>query len=240
MKKEILKQLKSDYERLEIKPSEDLWDRLDLRLNERPEMSLKSSFQWWKYAAVVLLFISVGAVIYFFNYKTKFDYKEADYMVKKTLEKTVNPTNTDLQNQSLISNDQTIKENKEKVVSENHEKINSDKVLVTQKEKEVSVTQVTEYKEQLNNTFKHPENMTINQVKTENIGIPNSPVIADVKKSKLNYINPDELLLGREFDKAREQSNKDERKLGAFKFDKVIPNVGNVTVLGVTVYLESK
>lgn len=240
MKKEILKQLKSDYERLEIKPSDDLWDKLDLKLNERPETSLQSSFQWWKYAAVVLLFISVGSVIYFFNYKTKFNYKETDYMVKKTLKKTVNPTNADLQNQSVISNDQTIKENKEKGVSGNPEKINSDKVLMPQKQKEISVTQVTEYKEQLNNIFKQPENTTINQVKIENVGIPNSPVIADTKKSTLNYINPDELLLGRDFDKAREQSNKDERKLGAFKFDKVIPNVGNVTVLGVTVYLESK
>lgn len=240
MKKEILKQLKSDYERLEIKPSEDLWDRLDQKLDEAPETSLKSSFQWWKYAAVVLLFISAGTVIYFFNYKTKFDYKQTNYMVKKTLEKTVNPTTADLQNQTVISNDQTIEENKEKVVSENPEKkISSDKVLIPQKEKEISVIQVTEHKELLS-IFKQPENTTINQVKAENVGIPNSPVIAEIKKSKLNYINPDELLLGREFDKAREKSNKDERKLGVFKFDKVVPNVGNVTVLGVTVYLESK
>ncbi|NML70217.1 hypothetical protein HHL23_10450 [Chryseobacterium sp. RP-3-3] len=239
MKKEILKRLKSDYERLEIKPSDDLWDRLDRKLGETPETSLKPSFQWWKYAAVVLLFISVGTVIYFFNYKTKFDYKQTDYIVKKTLEKTVNPINADLQNQSVISNDQPIKENKEKILSENHEKISSGKVLIPQKEKEISVIEVTEHKEQLH-IFKQPENTTTNQVKTETVNIPSSPVIAEVKKSKLNYINPDELLLGREFDKAREKSNKDERKLGAFKFDKVVPNVGNVTVLGVTVYLESK
>lgn len=239
MKKEILKQLKSDYERLEIKPSEDLWDRLDQKLDETSETSLKPSFQWWKYAAVVLLFVSAGTVIYFFNYKAKFDYQQTDYIVKKTLEKTVNPINTDLQNQSVISNDQSIKENKEKVVSENHKKISSDKVLISKKVKEISVVKVAEHKEQLN-SFKQPEITTINQVKTENVDIPNSPVIAEAKKSKLSYINPDELLLGREFDKAREKSNKDERKLGAFKFDKVVPNVGNVTVLGVTVYLESK
>jgi hypothetical protein len=70
--------------------------------------------------------------------------------------------------------------------------------------------------------------------------MPNPPLLAEVKKSKSNYINPDELLLGREFDKARKKASKDERKLGAFKFDNIVPNVGNVTVLGVTVYLESK
>ncbi len=237
MKKEILKQLKSDYERLEIKPSEGLWDRLDEKLDEVSEIPLKPSFQWWKYAAVALLFISAGTFIYFNNYETKFDNKETNYIVKKAIEKTGDPLNTDFQNQSVISNDYSIKGTEEKKVSENHEKMSSDKILIPQKEKKVSNIQVAEHKEQLN-AFKQPENTPVNKIHTENAVISNSPVIAEVKKS--NYINPDELLLGRELDKAREKSSKDERKLGAFKFDKVVPNVGNVTVLGVTVYLESK
>lgn len=239
MKKEILKQLKSDYERLERSPSEDLWDRLDQKLDENSDAPLKQSFQWWKYAAVILLFISAGTFIYFNNYKTKFDYKETDYAVKKGLEKTVNPINTDFENPSVISNDPPVEKNEVKIVSEDHKKNTSYKALPPTKEKKIAETQVTQHKEQTH-TLKQPENIFVNPGKVENITPSNAPVIAEVNKSKQNYINPDELLLGREFDKAREKASKDERKLGAFKFDKVVPNVGNVTVLGVTVYLESK
>lgn len=239
MKKEILKQLKSDYESLERSPSEDLWDRLDQKLDEASDAPLKLSFQWWKYAAVILLFISAGTFIYFNNYKTKFNYKETDYAVKKGLEKTVNPIHTDVENPSVISNDPPVEKNEVKIVNENHKKNTSDQVLLPTKENKIAETQIKQDKEQTH-TLKQAENIFVNPGKVEN-GIPsNAPVLAEVNKSKPNYINSDELLLGREFDKAREKASKDERKLGAFRFDKVVPNVGNVTVLGVTVYLESK
>ncbi|MDP9959860.1 hypothetical protein [Chryseobacterium lathyri] len=237
MKKEILKQLKADYEKLKIKPSADLWDRLDQKLDQTPEIPLKRSFQWWKYAAVVLLFISAGTFIYYNNYKAKFDSKQTDYIVKKTLEKTVNPINVDLEDQTLISNDQPVRENAVKIVNNNLEKFSSDPVLIPKKERSNEI-QVAEHKEEQN--IVQPENNIIKNERSANTIIPNPPLLAEVKKSKSNYINSDELLLGREFDKAREKASKDERKLGAFKFDNIVPNVGNVTVLGVTVYLESK
>lgn len=235
MEKKILKQLKSDYERLEISPSEDLWDRLDQKLDATPEIALKRPFQWWKYAAVVLLMISVGTVIYYNKYHSRFDYKKTDYIVKKTLGKEAHPVNSDLQPPSVISNDEPAGE--PKIVNENHGKNNPDQVVISQEEKKRPVIQVAEHKEQLD-AFNQSGNTIINQGSIEDKSLPNSPVIAQVKKS--NYINPDELLLGRELDKAREKVNKEDRKLGAFKFDKIVPNVGNVTVLGVTVYLESK
>jgi len=239
MKKEILKQLKSDYERLEIKPSEDLWDKLDQKLDNTPDMPLNRSFKWWKYAAAVLLFISAGTFIYYNNYKTKFESKQTDYIVKKTLKKTVNPINAGLEDQTLISNDQPIRENTVKIVNKNLEKFSSDHALIPKKERRSNDIQIAEHKEGQNIVIQ-PENNIINNEKAENTVMPNPPLLAEVKKSKSNYINPDELLLGREFDKAREKASKDERKLGAFKFDNIVPNVGNVTVLGVTVYLESK
>ncbi|WP_223607718.1 hypothetical protein [Chryseobacterium sp. OSA05B] len=239
MKKEILKQLKSDYERLERSPSEDLWDRLDQKLNEASDVPVKQSFQWWKYAAVILLFISAGTFMYFNNYKTKFDYKETDYAVKKGLERTVNPVDKDVENPPVISKDQPIEESEVKIVNEDHKKDTSDKALLPKKGKERTETQASQNKQPVN-TFNQPENIFTNPGKVENVSPSNPPVIAEVNKSKPNYINPDELLLGRELDKAREKASRDERKLGAFKFDKVVPNVGNVTVLGVTVYLESK
>ncbi|PQA91931.1 hypothetical protein B0A69_16040 [Chryseobacterium shigense] len=229
MKKEILKHLRSDYERLEIKPSEDLWDRLDEKLDEASQIPLKPSFQWWKYAAVIVLLISMGTFIYFNQYKTQWDDQKEDYIV----EKTVKPMPAELQNPSIISNNPSIEENKVKMESKDAEKNHPAQIVIPK----ISDNRVAENKVYFN-TPDQPEKAVINQEKIENTGIMNAPVIAEVKQS--NYINPDELLLGREFDKAREKSRKDDRKLGAFKFDNVVPNVGNVTVLGVTVYLESK
>ncbi|MGK6340916.1 hypothetical protein ACMGDK_01675 [Chryseobacterium sp. DT-3] len=239
MQKEILKQLKSDYERLEIKPSEALWNKLDQKLHEAPDMPLKRSFKWWKYAAVVLLLISAGNIIYFSNYKTKSDNKQTDYIVKKTFEKTLNPINTELEDQTPISNEQRIRKNVVKMVDKNLRNFNYDHALIRKKERESNDTKVAEHKKEQNIVIQ-PENDFINNEKAENAVMSNLPVLAEAKKPKSNYISSDELLLGREFDKAREQAGKDEHKLGAFKFDKVVPNVGNVTVLGVTVYLDSK
>ena len=68
MKKEILKQLKSDYEELEIKPSADLWGRIE-QIGREEEKSIsmgsKKAFQGWKYAAVLVVLVSVGVLLYF-------------------------------------------------------------------------------------------------------------------------------------------------------------------------------
>ena len=234
MNNNTLNKLKSDYEELEIKPSSDLWDRLDEKLDEAAEISLKPSFQWWKYAAVVLLLISVGTVIYFVN-KDKFDDQEADFIVKKRLENTVNPINPEFENQPINSKEEKIEKSEVKVVAEN-QKSGSDINLKT--EKKIIQSQVSELKTQ-KVAIKQPENINIQSSKIE-IQAPNIPLIAEVKKTKSTYINAEELLLGREFDKTREEAKKDEKKFGVFNVNKVFKKVENVTVLGVTVYSEPK
>lgn len=42
MKNNMLNKLKSRYEELEIKPSSDLWSRLDDKLDKKPEKALIS------------------------------------------------------------------------------------------------------------------------------------------------------------------------------------------------------
>ncbi|UWX61680.1 hypothetical protein N0B40_05215 [Chryseobacterium oranimense] len=237
MKKEILKQLKSDYERLEIKPSADLWDRIDQNPEKTPETESKTSFQWWKYAAAVLVLISVGTLIYYNRSGNEFNYKKTHYIVKQALEETTNPVKANPQNQSVISNEEPIPK-VVKIVNEEF-KTNSQEVLIPKKEKKVSAPQSSEYKEQ-QIVVNQPENKTIDQVKTENITNPIPPVVAEAQRPKSSYIDADELLQGREFDKNRAKADKDDHKFGVIRFNKVVPTVGNVTVLGVTVYLDSK
>ena len=228
----MLNKLKSDYEELEIKPSEDLWGRLGQKLEETPEITLKSSFQWWKYAAaVVLLLISVGTIIYF-NTNKKFNYKETDYAVKNGIEKTVSPVNPEF-NQNVI-NDDPVKNNKIKFTG--NQNVKPKEIVKEEKEKGIIRSHISGFKIQ-KIAIQQPENIDVKPVKIEN-NIPNSAAIAEAKETKASYINANELLLGHEFDKTRENPYKNDIKFGVFNFDK--PKVDNVTVLGVTVYIDSK
>lgn len=238
MKKEILKQLKSDYERLEIRPSADLWDRIDQNPEKTPETVSKTSFQWWKYAAAVLVLISVGTLIYYNRSGNEFNYKKTDYIAKQVLEETTSPVKSDPGNQPIILNEEPAQE-VAKIVNEDHQQINSEEVLTPKKEKKVTALQNSEHKEQ-QIVVNQSENKIIDQVKTEDVTNPNPPVVAEVQRPKSSYINANELLQGREFDKNRAKADKDDHKFGVIHFNKVVPTVGNVTVLGVTVYLDSK
>ncbi|GAA4166274.1 hypothetical protein GCM10022217_39770 [Chryseobacterium ginsenosidimutans] len=233
MKNNMLNKLKSDYEELEIKPSSELWDKLDQKLDETSEIVSKTSFFWWKYAAVVLLLISVGGFIYF-NYKNSFNYKTTDFIVKKGLENTVNPINPEFENRAVIPNIEKIESNDVKVIVEN-QKNSSEKRLVPEIEQEIIQPQISKFKtSQI--AIKQSENIEIKPIKIEN-NTP-LPIIAEAKKVKSSYINSNELLLGREFDKTRENPYKNDVKFGVFNFDK--PKIDNVTVLGVSVYVDSK
>ncbi|MGE4514971.1 MAG: hypothetical protein AB7E26_14345 [Chryseobacterium sp.] len=233
MKNNMLNNLKSNYEELEIKPSSELWSRLDQRLEENPVTISKKTFEWWKYAAVIVFLISMGTVFYF-NSGNDSGNEKVNYIVKKSLEITVNPNNPDLKYQTAYPKSAPT-EKSDKKLSIKNEKENFDKILVPEKENttiknEVSVVEIRQI------AVKQPEKLDIQPAGIEN----HVPVIAEVKKTKPTYINSNELLLGREFDKTSRNPYKNDVKIGIFNFDKPTPNVENVTVLGVTVYVDSK
>ena len=232
MKNNTLNNLKSEYEKLEIKPSADLWDRLDQKLDEKPENASKQSFGWLKYAAIVLLMVSVGTIIYFKN-KNNFDHQKTGYLVKQRLENTVNP---EFEKQSVASEEQkNNQENTVKAVLKNQE-TNSAEVLNSKKEvkiQKISSPVIEEIAVMQQRTI----DINPDKIKSENIIFS---AIAEAKKTKSGYINADELLMGREFDKTREETKKDDRKFGVFNINKVFQKVDNVTVLGVTVYTDTK
>ncbi|WP_029293465.1 hypothetical protein [Chryseobacterium hispalense] len=235
MKNNMLNKLKSDYEELEIKPSSELWNRLDDKLDQNPESALEKKFQWWQYAAVMLLLVSMGTVLYFNTQKKAFNYKETDYIVKKGLEKTVDPINPEFQNQKTTQNQESLpfKPTENRVASKYQQKI-IDSSLHTKKEK-VLKPEVPEVEIQ-SIAAGQAEKIDIAPAKIES----HTPIIVQAKTAKPTYINSNELLLGREFDKARENSQKNDIKIGIFNFEKPRPKVENVTVLGVTVYVDPK
>lgn len=233
MKNNTLNKLKSDYEELERAPSSELWNRLEARLGEESGKVPEKPFQWWKYAAVILLFISVGSIFYFNSRKNEFSYKNTDYAVKKVLNTTINPVNPEFQNHMGVKKTDLKGSNKKVIVQ--HQKISTDQVLLPESEHKITSTKPLDIKTH-NVAVSQDEKITIKPPKIEN----HIPVIAEVKKTKPTYINSNELLLGREFDKTTENPYKKDIKVGIFNFDKPAPSVENVTVLGVTVYVDSK
>lgn len=241
MKKNMLNKWKSDYEGLEIKPSADLWDRLDHQLDSHQKSEPRSYGQWWKYAAIILLMVSVGTVIYFNGYKNMIDDKQTKVIGKKALKNKINPINVDSEHRNTLPNQEVLEGKTGQVIAKVTE-INTPEVSVQKKEeirnqdRDQSQTQVF-VQQQINKA--QPE-IIINKNEKAAEFTQNPVVLAETKKTKPGYINADELLLGREFDKTRENTAKEERKFGVFRLKKVVPNVDNVTVLGVKVYIDPK
>jgi hypothetical protein len=227
MKKEILRQLKSDYEKLEIQPSSDLWDRMQLGKENIPSVSHKNSFQWWKYAAVVLLLISLGSLFYF-----NFNKAEENRSIVKTgnpLKSTPAKSDVEIINSDKMHTENSIavtpndnrvdkaEENKKRNIT-SQEDLNSNSLVLAAEEK-VSTNDLIK-----------------NQVSEEKITSPDveKPVIAERKKA--SYIKADELLLGREFDKTRD----DHKTFGVLELKKIkIKTPNSFKILGMTVFSDS-
>ncbi len=230
MKNNMLNKLKAGYEEMEIQPSAGLWDSLDQKLDEKTEIKPKASFQWWKYAAVVLLFISIGTISYF-NYKKNFDFNKVNHIAKKEAEKAVPHSHPEINDQSDRSIAEIIPESKTEKIVDNPKSGNIKEIK--NKSPEIQEAEV------LPIAVKPSPTIPAEALKTEN-AINNLPVLAETKNVKTTYVSADELLLGREFDKSRENLRKEERRFGVFNIGKVFQKVDNVTVLGVTVYSDPK
>lgn len=230
MDDKIKKQLKSDYEELEIQPSADLWDQIDAALQKEPQFALKpaSSFQWWKYAAVVLLLISTATLIFYYH---DFGGEKTDYIVKNNIKKEV--LKTENNSKIILQKESPIKLPEQEIAIKTDHEI-KENVQNLRLEKEFNQPRFSE-PDETKIVLTQPENNLDKQENVENIS---QPIISDTKK--ISYISANDLLLGRELDKSREKSKVDTRKFGVIHIDNMIPKVGNVTVLGVTVYIDPK
>lgn len=224
MDKNILKQLKNNYEDLEIKPSANLWDQIESGLDGAQEMVKKPLFQWWKYAAVIVLLISLGSLFYF-NFSQSSKNKEIT-VVKKPLEnsfKSIEPIETVISNEKIkqsqaFTNLEAVVNNKLNFVSE-----------ISAKKTEISRNLVTIQQE-----IKNPESP---QIILEKLEVPIEKSLVAEKK-KVSYISADDLLLGRELDKTREENSKDQRKFGVFDMSK-IKGPSSLKIFGFSVISDS-
>ncbi|KAB1232702.1 hypothetical protein [Chryseobacterium viscerum] len=232
MKKELLKQLRSDYEGLEIKPSADLWSRMEqmgLEIEKSPAMSPKKAFQWWKYAAVLILLFSVGVLLYFNeNHSVNTIHSTAHTKpAKENIEKLFSQ-NPDIH---VAENIKTENNTSQKRVEEN--------VSLPQTYQQEEIVQ----KERFSSSKEEQIIVSDYEIKApvldRNIDIlPDKASLAEKKKTE--YIKADELLQGREFQKKREENKTDIRKFGTLDMTKIkVKSPNSLKIFGVTVFSDS-
>ena len=225
MNNNMLNKLKSDYEELEIKPSSDLWERLEGKLEEKPQIALKSSFQWWKYAAVIVVLIALGSLFYF-NLERPSQIDKVK-ITQNTSEAILEPQ--EKHNEGLVLNENQM----QKPISSEIKRIHNQSYFPSENISEKEKFQSLAVKEEENIVVEVPSVLT---EKPENNS--EKPLIADRKK--VSYISAEDLLIGRELDKTREENYNDQRKFGVIDMSKIkIKGPNSLKILGITVISDS-
>lgn len=220
MKKNILTQLKSEYEELEIKPSASLWDKIESGLEEKDLSHSKQSFHWLKYAAAVIIMISTGCLVYFFNDHSLPQTKIS--IAEETSQNSV-PNNNWIPPKIIQKKD--IDDNIKPKIAQKNIKIASD-LKKAEYEKYPDLIIAAE-----------PDKISeINIIGDEKIQM--TPKITVKENKKIVYITSDDLLLGNELDKTREENYSDQRKFGVIDKSK-IKGPNSLKILGFTIYSDS-
>ncbi|WP_312089817.1 hypothetical protein [Chryseobacterium sp.] len=224
MEKKILKQLKTEYESLEIKPSVNLWDQIEGALEKESETVQKPLFKWWKYAAVIVFLISVSGILYVLQ-----EHSSPASEVKNIVD---NSKKTEQKSNIITVESSTEKKVVNHSPSETQIKIKDNSPYAeSKKSSEIVINNNINFHSQDNNVI---DNKLIAEVKNE-IVIPKSSV---AENKKVSYITADDLLLGRELDKTREENSNDQRRFGVIDMSK-IKGPNSLKIFGITVYSDS-
>lgn len=211
MNKNILKQIKTDYEELEIKPSANLWGEIEDRLESGSDAVQKPLFQWWKYAAAVVLLISLGGLFYF-NYEKGSKSKET-IVVKKSTENISAPTKNIEQN-NFVEN----------------RNVEAPKVIVKSKTEVKQIEKLADFHIiKLKETPKATDeisqvNLKIEPIVTTQITTETSKlVVAEKTENKtIKYITANDLIFQRKYsNEMKEGSRKNVKRLGIITINKI-------------------
>ncbi len=225
MDKKILKQLKTDYEDLEIKPSENLWDQIELGLDNDSQTVQKPLFQWWKYAVVIVLLISFGTLFYFNS--DQFSKSKKAIAVKKTIENNSKP----------IEDIESVAKNKNEEPSTNSEIIKSEKTQKKQSEilVEIQNEALKETPKIVNAEFQigvKPEieiNNKPEQLTNESTQLATTKPV--VKEMKVKYITANDLIFQRKYSvEQKKNAPENTKRLGIIKINRISVSPEFITI----------
>ena len=226
MDKKILKQLKTDYEDLEIKPSENLWDQIELGLDNDSETVQKPLFQWWKYAAVIVLLLSLGSLFYYNS--DQFLKPEEIIAVKKTIENNSKPT----ENVKSIAKNKNEEPNTTSEIiikSEKTQKKQSEILVETQNEVLKETPKIVNTELQISEKPKIKINNKPEQL------IPEFPQLATIKpaikEAKVKYITANDLIFQRKYSvEQKKNAPENTKRLGIIKINRISVSPEFITI----------
>lgn len=217
MDKKIRKQLKTDYEDLEIKPSANVWEQIELGLDNDSETVQKPSFQWWKYAAVIVLLLSFGTLFYY-NSDQFFKPKET-IAVKKPIENKSEPKENI---ESVADNKTEELNNTSEIVikSEKAQKKQSEILVYTQSEVLKETPKIVNTEPQIS---LKPEIEISNKPEQQ---IPESPQLATiqpvVKANKVKYVTANDLIFQRKYSTEKKgNAQENGKRLGIITINRI-------------------
>lgn len=238
MKNSLKHKLKFDYENLHETPSPELWERLENKL-EGKKQTPKITFGFWKYAAALLLFISLSIII-FNNYEEKQDIVEAQKIAVSTRSKTSISTKNEIINlQKALEKRINIQKQIDKIsLQKNSSKeiLNSNIRSKNIKNNEIiSVAKNESYILEKANIIN--DNIPTKIVHTNELIVQSVEIVS--RKEPISYIKADELLFSREFSLTQKLQKKDAEyvAIDLSKIKKKYPS--NIKILGITIYSDS-
>ena len=229
MKNSLKNKLKTDYENLSEQPSENLWEKIELGLenpNEKKEIKAFPKINIWKVAAVILLLVSVGLLMnQFLNNKVQINENQ---MVEKENPERNLPKKVEIKSEE-IRNDFIQKEN---IETEKIANISSENVLKENINKEKN--QDKKKTEKLKISEKNNVLAKEDSSNSEPQYLANDAAKSSLNKTKTKYVSAEDLLFEREASKSLKEQENDTRKLGDLGLK--IEKPKEVKILGVTVY----
>ncbi|MDR2205926.1 MAG: hypothetical protein LBE36_07210 [Flavobacteriaceae bacterium] len=225
--KKILEHLKSEYENLEIKPSANLWNKIS-ETQKIFEPASKRSFEWWKYAAAVLILISFGSVFYFETQDARHETQDIGHKMQNVRFET--------QNLKFETENRKPDENPVKILNaQNADKIERNENINPVSGNNFSKNQTPEKDEIIEEKILNETPKMVENINIENI---EEPKITERKKA--NYVKADELLLGRALDKTRDENADEQKHFGIIDINNLkIKSPNSLKILGITVYSDS-
>lgn len=234
MKEKTLNKLKADYEEFKMKPSLDLWSELDEKLDDMSRITRKGHFEWWKYAvATILLMISTGMFMYF-NQNNSVGKKNNSGIVKSTIK--VNKNSVQIIKGENINSNSEVSDNEIDLVFSEKNKVKE----FNSRNKEFLNIKIIKTK---NNDFfveNHPQ-IIFNEIPLNNLDLTKAEdkIVFNEEMPKKNtskYIQANDLLTGREFEKARKENL--DKQFGVIDIDR-IKGPNSLKILGITIYSDS-
>lgn len=231
MKNSLKNKLKFDYENLHEAPSVGLWERLENELEGKKEKP-KVGFSWIKYAAIFLGLITLGSLL-FFNYKQEIPQNNL-------VNETANQPKISIPKHEI--KDDIKNENVAIIPPQNNlftkETVKNPEIIIKNKSEQKKISNTNKSESIANiDVIKNSEIQTKKEAELPKI-IENKEVVAENKtiQNKEKYVKSEDLLFGRELEKASLEQENTKSKMG--NIDLKLKKPKTIEILGFTVYSE--